>query len=104
MIFHQIDASAPHYVIDGIKYDLTSVAVIDTFKYKGYLVEIYDYMENEHSFENFQSWQKDLMKILKTWDQAYCKHIKAPHPEMQKVHEAAMLPLVHLMKSNSNFG
>ena len=82
MIFHQIDASAPHYVIDGIKYDLTSVAVIDTFKYKGYLVEIYDYMENEHSFENFQSWQKDLMKILKTWDQAYCKHIKAPHPEM----------------------
>lgn len=109
MIFDKIDASAPHYTIDGIKYDLTSVAVIDTFKYKGNLCDVYDYldpdaMEMGCTFETYNSWNKDLLKVLKTWDAAYCKHIKAPHPEMLKIHEAAMMPLTQLMKSNSNFG
>ena len=61
-------------------------------------------MEMECQVDNYTTWKKDLLKNLKTWDQAYCKHIKAPHPEMQKVHDAAMMPLTMLMKSNSNFG
>lgn len=109
MIFDKIDASHPHYTIDGVKYDLTSVAVIDTFKYKGYLADVYDYLDPDSmemgcTFETYNSWNKDLTKVLKTWDASYCKHIKAPHPEMFKLHEAAMQPLTLLMKSNSNFG
>ena len=109
MIFDKIDASAPSYVIDGIKYEFTSVAANDTFKYKGALVDVYNYvdteiMELECTFETYNTWKKELLKVLKTWDAAYCKHMKAPHPEMQKVHEAAMMPLTLLMKSNSNFG
>ena len=70
MIFDKIDASHPHYTIDGIKYDLTSVAVIDTFKYKGFLCEIYDFvdpdaMEMSCTFESYNSWNKDLNKLLK---------------------------------------
>lgn len=109
MIFDKIDAAAPSYFIDGIKYELTSVAANDTFKYKSNLVEIHDFidperMEMECTFENFGPWKKDLIKLLKTWDVAYVKHAKAPHPEMQKLHDGAMEPLTNLMKSNANFG
>ena len=44
MIFDKIDAAAPSYTIDGIKYELTSVAANDTFKYKSNLVEIHDFV------------------------------------------------------------
>ena len=109
MIFDKIDAAAPKYIIDGIVYELTSVAANDTFKYKSNLVEIFDFvdperMEMECTLENFTTWRKDLIKLLKTWDVAYVKHGKAPHPEMQKLHDGAMEPLTKLMKSNSNFG
>lgn len=85
------------------------MAVIDTFKNKGYLCEIYDYcdpdnLEIECTFENYTNYKKELLKKLKTWDVAYVKHMKNPHPDMQKVHDGAMLPLTLLMKSNSNFG
>ena len=109
MFFEKVDPSAPAIFIDGVKYEMTSVAVNDTFKYKGYLVDVYntidpEIMETECTFETYNGWNKELIKQLKAWDGAYCKHIKAPHPEMLKIHEAAMMPLTLLMKSNSNFG
>lgn len=111
MIFDKIksDGAEPKYTIDGITYDLTAVAANDTFKYKSCLVDVYNYldpenMELECTFENYTGWKKELLKVLKTWDQAYVKHMKQPHQEMAKLHESAMMPLILLMKSNSNFG
>lgn len=112
MFYEKVDPTAhnpPASFIDGVKYEMTSLAVNDTFKYKGYLVDIFntidpEMMDTSCTFDSYTSWNKELIKQLKTWDGAYCKHIKAPHPEMQKIHDAAMLPVTHLMKSNSNFG
>ena len=112
MFFEKVDPTAhnpPATFIDGVKYEMTSVAVNDTFKYKGFLVWTYDnvdpeMMDSTCQPDTFSSWNKELIKNLKVWDAAYCKHIKAPHPEMQKIHDAAMMPVTLLMKSNSNFG
>ena len=70
MIFDKIPSDAPNYVIDGVKYDFTSSAAVDTFKYKGFLVEVYNYldpqtMEMECTFENYTGWKKELIKVLK---------------------------------------
>ena len=109
MIYDKIDASAPSTTIDGIKYELNSICANDTFKYKGHLVDIYDWidperMEMECTFENYTAWKKDLIKLLKTWDLAYVKHMKEPHGRMQQLHTDAYMPMTLLLKSNSNFG
>lgn len=109
MFFDKIDAAAPSYIIDGVVHQFTSVAANDTFKYKSFFVEVFDFLDPEMfetacTFETYTGWKKELLKILKQWDVHYVKHIKAPHPEMQKVHDLAMMPLSQLMKSNSNFG
>lgn len=61
-------------------------------------------MDLECTFETYTAWKKELLKLLKTWDASYVKHIKPKnaHQEMQEVHDAAMRPLLLLMKSNSN--
>jgi hypothetical protein len=44
--------------------------------------------------DNYQSWKKDLLKLCKTWDSAYMKHIKAKvYDEMNLIHVTAMKPL-----------
>jgi len=44
--------------------------------------------------ENYASWKKDLLKLCKTWDSAYMKHIKTKvYDEMNLIHVTAMKPL-----------
>ena len=45
MIFDKIDPSVPKYLIDGVVYEFTSACVNDTFKYKGFLVDVYNYLD-----------------------------------------------------------
>jgi hypothetical protein len=42
----------------------------------------------------WQSWRKDLIKILKEFDKLYCTHIKSGYVEMNAIHTNAMKPLV----------
>ena len=53
--------------------------------------------------ETYQSWRKDLIKLLKEFDKLYTTHIKSGYPEMNAIHMNAMKPLVNLMESNLNF-
>jgi hypothetical protein len=55
------------------------------------------------TFENYTTWKKDLIKLLKEWDKVYVKHIKTSYPEMSAHHAKAMLPLTNLIESNINF-
>lgn len=89
MIFDKIkvEETPPTYTIDGVKYEFSTAAATDTFKYKGFLVDVYnaldpENMELECTFENYTGWKKELLKTLKQWDVHYVKHMKAPHPEM----------------------
>jgi hypothetical protein len=54
--------------------------------------------------ENYTSWKKDLLKLCKTWDSAYMKHIKAKiYDEMNNnIHMPAMKPLTNLVTANGN--
>ena len=47
MIFDKIPSDAPNFVIDGIKYEFSSSAAVDTFKYKEFFVQVYDFLDPE---------------------------------------------------------
>ena len=73
------------------------------------LVEIYNELgpekkEEKCTVENYNQWKKDLIKLLKKWDQLYMKHTKTTYNEMKNIHVAAMKPLTNLMVSNSSLG
>ena len=53
--------------------------------------------------DNYISWRKDLIKLLKDWDRLYLKHIKSGYIEMSAIHSKAMKPLTDLLESNLNF-
>lgn len=72
------------------------------------IVGIYDYLDPDAmnmdlDMNTFNAWKKELVKKLKDWDKCYLKHQKSTYPEINKIHEAGMKPLVDLMKSNTNF-
>lgn len=60
-------------------------------------------MQSTLNETNWQSWKKDLIKLLKEFDKLYMTHIKTSHIEMNNIHVSAMKPLVNLMESNLNF-
>ena len=37
-------------------------------------------MEMECTFDNWQSWKKDLIKHCKEWEKCYTKHVKSTTP------------------------
>lgn len=95
------------YVIDGVKYSISSGAKVDSRNCKDKICEIYDYFDPDSVQMNctpdtYISWKKDLVKKCKEWDKMYLSHIKKNHPEIYKVHLGAMKPLVDLIDSNLN--
>jgi len=70
MFYEKVDPTAhnpPASFIDGVKYEMTSLAVNDTFKYKGYLVDIFntidpEMMDTSCTFDSYTSWNKELIK------------------------------------------
>ena len=95
-------------IIDGIKYEISNPVQVDMFNCKSAIVEVYNFLlpdsvEMNRTFENYTTWKKDLVKILKEWDKVYVKHIKTSYPEMSANHAKAMLPLTNLIESNLNF-
>ena len=94
--------------IDGTLYEISNAAMVDTWNCKECIVEIYEYLDSnradtECNFETYSAWKKELMKMLKEWDKAYNKHMKAIYPEMNKIHMDAMKPLTDLITANLNF-
>ena len=100
-------AKVPSINIDGTLYEISNAAMVDTWNCKESLVEIYEYLDSsrvagECNYENYLSWKKDLMKMLKEWDKIYNKHMKAIYPEMNKIHMDAMKPMTDLTMANLN--
>ena len=85
--------------IDGTEYTVSNAAMVDTWNCKEALVDIYNMVEKNNMDmncvpDNYQSWKKDLLKLCKTWDSAYMKHIKTKvYDEMNLIHVTAMKPL-----------
>ena len=81
--------------IDGKVYDISNNAKVDCFNCKEAISEVFRFldpenMENECTFDNWQSWKKDLTKVLKEWEKCYSKHVKSTYPEMNAIHNSAM--------------
>lgn len=53
--------------------------------------------------EELASVKKTFIGKLKEWDKNYITHAKSFNPELAAIHDAAMKPLVNLMKSNYDF-
>ena len=85
--------------IDGTEYTVSNAAMVDTWNCKEALVDIYNILDKNNMDmncgpENYTTWKKDLLKLCKTWDSAYMKHIKTKvYDEMNLIHVTAMKPL-----------
>ncbi len=95
-------------VIDGVTYDITMGTSAEIWNCKEKLVEIFNVFENDALEMNldetkYQTWRKELIKLLKEFDKLYVKHIKSGYILQNEIHMSAMKPLVHLMESNENF-
>ena len=94
--------------IDGKIYDISNGAKVDCFNCKESISEVFRFMDPETmamecTFDNWQGWKKDLIKICKEWEKCYTKHVKSTYPEMNAIHMQAMQPLNQLVEANANF-
>lgn len=94
--------------IDGITYDISNETMFEHWNSKEKLVEIcnmfeQDYMDMNLNENTYQTWRKDLIKLLKEFDKLYVKFVKSGYIVMNNIHTTAMKPLVNLMESNLNF-
>lgn len=67
--------------IDGVLYDITNAVSVELFNCKSAIVDIFNYldpsmMEMQLTAESYVSWKKDLIKLLKSFDGQYAKHMK----------------------------
>lgn len=101
----KIQDEQKRFYIDGNMYIITNAADIDHFNCKQKVYEIFDQKIKERSLEpaTFQSWKKELVKVMKDFDKMYVKHAKNTNPELSKIISTAMTPLLNLMESNRNF-
>ena len=93
--------------IDGNKYELSMPVYNDTYNCKNVLWEIDSKLEDDQfqmdcSYENYKSWNKELVKKLKEFDKMYTNHVKKTYPYMSDIHQRAMKPLWDLIVSNLN--
>ena len=107
MVFFKVDSSSPGKDIDGTIYEISNAATVDMWTCKETLCDIYntldqDQMDLECTFETYNGWRKDLVKLLKKWDGLYVKHQKSTFSEMNNIHMTAMKPLTNLIESNLN--
>jgi len=96
------------FQIDGKTYNISMASEVQLWNCKSRIVEIYNYfdpdtMDRELDMEKYQSWRKELIKLLKEWDKIYMTHMKSGYVEMSEIHKTAMKPLTDLMESNLNF-
>lgn len=96
------------FTIDGVTFDITNATGVEIWNCKEKLVEIFNYFENDSlemnlSENTYQSWRKELIKLLKEFDKLYVKHIKSGYILQNEIHMTAMKPLVNLLESNENF-
>ena len=93
--------------IDGVTYEITNSTQVEMWNCKSKLVEIYNtldpsMMEMQVTSDSYNTWKKDLVKMLKEFDKLYTKHIKSGFVEMNAIHTQAMKPLTDLLESNQN--
>ena len=74
------------------------------------IVDIFNFLDADtvdmnRSADSYQSWKKELIKLLKDWDKNYVKHMgnKGQYSEMNNLHMSAMKPLSELIEANLNF-
>lgn len=94
--------------IDGVTYEITNSTQVEIWNCKSKIVEIFNYtdpsmMEMNLTHENYITWKKDLIKLLKEFDKLYVKHMKSGFIEMNTIHMSAMKPITDLLESNLNF-
>lgn len=70
------------FTIDGVTFDITNATGVEIWNCKEKLVEIFNYFENDSlemnlSETTYQTWRKELIKLLKEFDKLYVKHIKS---------------------------
>lgn len=105
MIFEKLQGDPPTKYIDGNAYIVSNGALVDMYRCKEALVDIYNTLDPQNlevdlDFNTYTSWRKDLIKKFKEWDKMYLKHIKSVYPEMSGIHSAAMKPLAILVEAN----
>ena len=95
--------------IDGNPYQISMQANVENFNCRQAIFEIHNLFEEgrmqmELTPDNYQSWKKDLLKAMKSWDSNYMKHQKAKiYDDMADIHKRAMQPLSDLISANRNF-
>ena len=92
---------------NGIKYIISNNANNDTYACRGTVCNLWNHMSpdivGELDMDNYTTWRKELVNILKDWEKKYHKHAKQVNPEMNAIHMGCMRPLCNLMDSNFNF-
>ena len=79
--------------IDGRVYDISPAARFETYNAKSALVDVFNYLDPERiqgemTFDTYQQWKKDLVKLCKEWDKFYVKHTskKGSYAEVNDIH------------------
>ena len=106
MFFEKVET----YSIDGTNYIITNAAQVEMWVCKCSIVDIFNFLDADtvdmnRSPDSYQSWKKELIKLLKDWDKNYVKHMgnKGTYGEMNNLHMSAMKPLSELIEANMNF-
>ena len=93
--------------IDGTNYEISNGTQVEIWNCKQLLNDIYTtvdpgMMEISLNADSYNTWKKDLVKLLKEFDKMYVKHIKSGFVEMNAIHQGAMKPIIEIMSSNYN--
>lgn len=105
MFFEKVDQQNK-VTFDGITYEIQNNSKIDMGNCKDSIFSIYNKVYEEadsRDHNNYLTWKKELVKLLKEWDKLYVNHAKKVWPEMSAIHAKAMLPLTNLITANLNF-
>lgn len=106
MFFEKVETIS----IDGVNYIISNAAQVEMWTCKSAIVDIYNFLDDDNiemnrTADTYQSWKKELIKMLKEWDKFYVKHSgnKGTTGEMNTLHMSAMKPLSELIEANLNF-
>ena len=98
----------PTIKIDGVTYEVSNGATVDTWNCKTKLCDLWqllndDTFENEIVIDRYVAFKKEIIKELKDFDRKYVAHAKKINPEINKIHMQGMEPLTNLFESNKDF-
>jgi hypothetical protein len=103
MFFSKVEKTT----IDGVLYEISNSCQVEIYNCKETVTNIFIALdpgnfEIHMTVENYLTWKKELVSLLKTFDKLYTKHIKMGYVEMNAIHSTAMKPLTDLLEANIN--